>query len=69
MTPLEFVRQINGELADAENQKELQPVMDLLVNYFYKVRFGNTQLDETEQREVDEALSQFEQLFSNPSPG
>jgi len=66
-TPLEFVDHADSCMARISQSQELRPAMDLLTQYFYRVRFGNRVLNETEQQQVEQALQRLETVINETS--
>jgi protein-glutamine gamma-glutamyltransferase len=65
-TQREFVREVAGRLAAP--QAEAAPLLDRLVDVYYRVRFGGRPLDAAEAQTIENILNQLEQtLAKRPS--
>lgn len=60
-TQREFVARVTSALG-VERSEHWSPVVERLTELFYQVRFGDHELDSTEQRFVDESLAELELL-------
>jgi len=61
-TPREFVRQLDGAALPAEQRAIVEAVAELVVEAFYRVRFGSAVLAEEELLTLEAALVRLEQL-------
>ncbi len=67
LTPREFALAAGRRMAESTGQEQLAPLPELIVEAFYRVRFGQIPLDETQSEAVRAALEALEESSQSPS--
>ncbi|MBA4016416.1 MAG: hypothetical protein C0483_04435 [Pirellula sp.] len=65
-TPREWALAAGGELSELAHTRSAAPLPRRIVDYYYRVRFGNRPLDAVEHSEVEQALVTLEQAMTPP---
>ena len=65
-TPRELALAAGGELSELAHTRSAAPLPRRIVDYYYRVRFGNRPLEAEERSEVEQALTALEQARTPP---
>ncbi len=65
-TPRELALAAGGELSELAHTRSAAPLPRRIVDYYYRVRFGNRPLEAEERSEVEQALTALEQAMTPP---
>ncbi len=66
-TQLEFASNIGEHFAQYPEREKIKTSLDHITSFFYRVRFGDTEMTRDQQVEIEKSIQQFEQAIRNKS--